>query len=217
MDDGFNPELVRGARFDGVLEIPCIEPPEEVILPEGFTPFSMTNRAPTKSEALSFFEFDTRFSEALATPERFVDMAKSFSIFVPPDCSLYRDQPLSTQIGNVYRSRAIGFYYQRRGANVYPLIRWGDERTYTDLALPEPVSFLGVPKHSVVVVSTYGCIRSKENKHHFQGGIEAMVDYLKPELVLVHGSMPKRVFAHVLSKSEFVRFPDWTSRMRGGE
>lgn len=217
MDDGFNPELVKGARFDGVLEIPCIEMPKEVIIPEGFTPFTKRHRAPTANEALSFFEFDMKFAEALITPDLFVKTAKSFSVFVPPDCSIYRDQPLATQIGNVYRSRAIGFYYQKRGASVYPLIRWGDERTYTDEVLPEPVSFMGAPKSSVVVISTYGCIRGAGNRHHFQADVECMVDYLHPQLVLVHGSMPKSVFAHVLSKSEFAQFPDWTTRMKGGE
>ncbi len=217
VDDGFNPELVKGARFDGVLEIPCIEGPEKVTIPKGFTPFTKRHRAPTDNEALSFFEFDMKFAEALIAPELFVETAKNFSVFVPPDCSLYRDQPLTTQIGNVYRSRAIGYYYQRRGANVYPLIRWGDERTYTDAVLPEPVSFMGVSKDNVVVISTYGCIRGAENKHHFQAGVECMVDFLHPQLVLVHGAMPKSVFKHVLSKAEFVRFPDWTTRMKAGE
>ena len=217
MDDGFNPELVEGARFDGVFEIPCIEEPREVVIPEGFTPFTKRHRAPTDREALSFFEFDSKFADVLIAPELFIETVRNFLVFVPPDNSLYRDQPLTTQIGNVYRSRAIGFYYQKRGANVYPLVRWGDERTYTDEILPEPVSFMVVPKGSVVVISTYGCIRGSENKRHFQAGVECMVDFLRPQLVLVHGAMQKNVFAHVLSKSEFIQFPDWITRMKTGE
>lgn len=217
IDDGFNPELVKGARFDGVFEIPCIEKPKEVIIPRGFTPFTKRHKAPTEHEALSFFEFDTKFAECLIAPELFVGTALSFDVFVPTDNSLYRDQPLATQIGNIYRSRAIGFYYQKHGANVYPLIRWGDERTYTDKVFPESVAFAGAPKNSVVVVSTYGCIRGQDNKRHFQAGLESMVDVLAPTLVLVHGSMPKTVFSHVLSRSEFVQFPDWTARMRRGD
>ena len=143
MDDGFNSELVRGARFDGIFEIPHIEKPKELILPEGFTPFTKRHRAPTSHEALCFFEFDGKFSELLIEPERFVETANSFAIFVPPDCSLYRDQPFATQICNVYRSRALGHYYQSHGANVYPLVRWGDERSYTDVMFPEPVAFAG--------------------------------------------------------------------------
>ena len=96
-------------------------------------------------------------------------------------------------------------------------MRWGDERTYTDAVLPEPVAFMGVPQRSVIVVSTYGCIRGGMNKNHFQAGLENMVDYLQPQLVLVHGAMPQRVFAHVLSKAEFIQFPSWITRMKAGE
>lgn len=215
-DDGFSPELVVGARFEGVFEIPCIESPREVVIPKGFTPFTRRHCAPTQHEALSFFEFDTEFAEVLISPERFIETAQSFEVFVPTDNSLYRDQPLATQIANVYRSRAIGFYFQRHGANVYPLIRWGDERTYTDYVLPEPVAFAGAPKNSIVVISTYGCIRGMEDKMHFQAGLEAMVDTLTPEVVLVHGAMPAAVFSHVLSKSEFIQYPDWITRVKSG-
>lgn len=199
IDDGCNPELVRGATFDGVLEIPHINAPNAIIRPDGFTSFTQRHRAPTGNEALSFFEFDVKFSDALAHPGRYIDVAQSFAVFIPPDCSLYRDMPLVLQ-----------------AANVYPLIRWGDERTYTDSVLPEPVAFLGVEKHSPVAVSTYGCIRGTENRKHFKAGLEAMVDYLKPSLVLVHGSMPTSVFADVLNRAELIQYPDWTTRMRGG-
>lgn len=217
IDDGCNPELVKGVQFDGILELPKIEAPKKLVIPEGFTPFTQRKRAPTSNEALSFFEFDTKFADVLKHPESYIEVAKDFAAFVPPDCSVYRDMPLALQITNIYRSRAIGAYCQQRGANTYPLVRWGDERTYTAEVLPEPVAFIGVEKHSIVVISTYGCIRGKENRRHFKAGLEAMVDYLEPALVLVHGAMPDDVFGNVLHKSEFIRYPDWTSRMKGGE
>ena len=42
--DGCNPELVAGARFDGVLEIPIIEKPEKLMVPSGMVPFSKMGR-----------------------------------------------------------------------------------------------------------------------------------------------------------------------------
>lgn len=96
---------------------------EGVIVPKRFTPFTKRHKAPTEHEAPRFFEFDTRFAECLIAPELFVETARAFNVFVPTDNSLYRDQPLTTQTGNMYRSRAIGFYYQKHGTNVYPLIR----------------------------------------------------------------------------------------------
>ena len=40
IDDGCNPELVAGAKFDGIMKIPVIEKPSRIIIPSGITPFS---------------------------------------------------------------------------------------------------------------------------------------------------------------------------------
>jgi hypothetical protein len=214
-DDGFNPELVTGATFEGIFEIPHINPPRDVMTLKGFTPFSKRRYAPTDSEALCFFEMDTIFADVLRNPYDYIDEFKSFPVFVPCDNSLYRDSPLAVQIANIYRSRAIGHFYQYHGLNVYPLVRWGDERTYTKCFLPEKVAFTGIEHNSPVVISTYGCIRGKENKYHFQAGLEAMLEELEPSLVIVYGSMPDKVFAGFANKSVFHHFPDWITRVKG--
>ena len=141
----------------------------------------------------------------LVTPE-------NIKLFVSPDCSLYRNAPLAVQISNVYRNRAIGVYYQNNGTYVIPQIRWGNELTYTTKLLPEPVSFLGVEKHSIVAVGTYGCFRTSDDKYHFEAGLAAMMESLEPEIVLVYGSMNKKVFGPYLSSAQFVAYPDWITR-----
>ena len=91
-------------------------------------------------------------------------------------------------------SRAIGYYLQSKGMYVIPNIRWGDERTYTTVELPEKIAFLGAPKHSILSVGTYGCVKTTESKRYFREGLVAMLDELEPEVVLVYGSMPKQIF-----------------------
>ena len=54
IDDGFNPELVDGARFDGIFEIPCIDPPDKILVPTGLTPWTKRHRAPSDREMLVF-------------------------------------------------------------------------------------------------------------------------------------------------------------------
>lgn len=44
IDDGCNPELVVGARFDGIFEIPVIERPAHITIPDSIVPFSERNR-----------------------------------------------------------------------------------------------------------------------------------------------------------------------------
>ena len=44
-----------------------------------------------------------------------------------------------------------------------------------------------------------------------------MMDTLEPVVVLVYGSMPEKVFGQYMKYAKFVQYPDWTTRMHGGE
>ena len=217
LDDGCNPELVAGAVFDGELEIPVIHAPAEIVIPSGITPFSKREKAIGTDEAVGFFEKDPVFSRVLINPSSYVEDFRRFRFLLPVDCSLYRDAPLAVQVANLYRSRALGSYYQRNGCNVYPLVRWGNELTYTTRYFPERIAFLGIPNHSVVCLGTYGCISNRKDKHEYKAGLDAMMDALNPKVVLVYGAMPDSVFGDYLRYAKFVSFPDWTSRMHGGD
>lgn len=216
LDDACNPELVKGADFDGYLGIPKIPKPQQFRIPTGLTPFSYRNRIKDESEAICFFENDDNFSEVLSDPYKFDEEFRG-KIIITPDCSLYRSSPLATQIINTYRNRAIGYHYHTIGAYVIPLIRWGNSLTYTSSVLPEIVSFLGVEKQAIVAISTYGCIQTKDDKNEFANGLSAMMAALEPEVVLVYGSMPEAIFAPHIHKAKFVHYPDWTTRMHGGD
>lgn len=217
LNDGCNPELVSGADRDGGLEIPVIHAPDKIIIPSGITPFSKRSKALGTKDAIGFFEKDPKFAEVLIDPTAYIEDFKRFEIILPVDCSLYRDAPLAAQVTNLYRSRAIGSYYQRNGSTVYPLARWGNELTFTTQYFPEPIAFLGIQKKSVVCLGTYGCIFTREDKYYFKAGLDAMMQYLEPQVVLVYGSMPDSVFGDYLKYAKFIQYPDWTTRVHGGE
>ena len=216
LDDGCNPSLVAGAEFDGILEIPKIKAPSKIIIPPGITPFSERHRAPSYAEAIGFHEMDINFAEVLREPEKYIDDFSNFGALISPDCSLYRDAPLAVQLTNLYRNRAIGSYYQRKGLYVIPQIRWGNELTYTTEYFSEKIAFLGAPKESIVAIGTYGCCGGKLNKLHFKAGLEAMLEILKPQVVLVYGPMSDSIFDDYKDMTTFVEYPDWTTRMHGG-
>ena len=217
-DDGCSPELVQGARFDGVFEIPIIERPNKLFIPKGIVPFSERRKIPNPKEyAVGFYEMDPKFAEILISPIQYIGDISRFGAMISPDCSLYRDAPLAVQVTNVYRNRAIGVCFQRRGIYVIPQVRWGNEETYTTKVLPEKIAFLGVEKYSIVAIGTYGCIQHRDDKYHFKAGLEAMLETLEPEIVLVYGSMPASVFGDYLHLTHFVQYDDWTSTKHGGE
>lgn len=123
--------------------------------------------------------------------------------------------PPVLQAANVYMNRAVGYRMSRLGYYVIVNVRWGDETTYTDVLYPEPVAFLGAPKDSIVSIGTYGCSKTRRDKRYLREGLEAMLDYLTPQVVLVYGAMPGYVFDGLKSRAEFVGFLDWTTRMKG--
>jgi len=88
IDDGFNSELVETAFFDGVLEIPKLEAPKEVILPERLIPFTKRNSSVDFSETMMFYEHDVKFSGILQNPEGFIADFRRFRGIVSPDFSL---------------------------------------------------------------------------------------------------------------------------------
>lgn len=215
VDEGFRVSLVETAFFDGVFEIPHIDAPEKIIIPQkGMVPFSLRERSLLCEDFVCFYEHDVNFREILTDTENYVEDLKRFPGVITPDCSLYLDAPLCVQIASIYLNRAVGYYLSKQGLYVVPNIRWGDERTFTREPFKEAVAFQGVDRHSIVSVGTYGQIRSHESKKVFRAGLVEMLKELEPKVVLVYGAMPDSIFGDLVSKTEFIQFQDWTSRMK---
>lgn len=209
IDDGFNSDLIATAKFDGILEFPVIEKCEKIIIPKGIIPFSKRSKSKTSKEFVAFYEPDIKFSDILREPEKFVCDLARFPGIISPDFSLYTDSTLTAQIANAYRDRVIAHYFQKKGFYVIPNVRWGDERSYTTKELPEKFAFLGMPKHSIVSIGTYGCSQSKEEKMHLKNGLAVMLEELEPKVVLVYGSMNDKIFGEYKKDVKFVNYPDW--------
>lgn len=213
LSDGCNPELVKGAEFDGIFEIPIIKKPKKLIILDKLVPFSKMDKVNKKTFAVCEYENDMEFSDLLAHPNEYVEILKQYKGFISPDCSVYRDMPLALQITNIYRNRAIGYFFQKQGVYVIPCVRWGDDRTYTTKFLPEKIAFLGVEKHSIVSVGSYGQLKNRVNRYYFEAGMDAMMEELEPEIVLVYSKMPGEI-QEKYPKTQFVEYEDWISLVR---
>ena len=196
------------------MEIPIIKKPEKIVIPEALIPFSKRKRSNEHKEAIHFYEHDRVFAPLIMDVEKYLDEIKRFPAVISPDCSLYVDMPLCLQIANTYMNRAIGAYLQSKGIYVIPNVRWGDERSYTTCELPEKFAFLGIEKHSIVSIGSYGVVKTKEEKKHFRAGLESMRETLEPETVLVYGAMPEDIFDDYRNCTEFIKYPDWTTYIR---
>ena len=72
--DGFNSKLIETAYFEGVLEIPILEAPQEIIIPTVAVPFSKSKAITIPSEEmLVFYEHDFKFREFVSVPQNYID------------------------------------------------------------------------------------------------------------------------------------------------
>lgn len=209
--DGFNSKLIETAFFEGMLEIPILEAPSEIIFPSVAIPFSKHKKLHNEDEMLVFYEQDHEFREFVSTPQNFMDELKNVKIISTPDCSLYRDMPLWEQLTNIGVSRSVGYYLQQQGKYVIPNARWGDERTYTKGIFDYIPAFSGIPKNSIVSIGTYGCSKSKEDKYFLEAGLESMLTELTPKVVIVYGSYNTNIFGKYERYTRFHHLPDWTT------
>ena len=78
LNDGCNPELVKGAEFDGIFEIPIIKRPKKYIIPGNLVPFSKMDKADPKSFAVCEYENDRQFKDLLVNPDEYISILKKY-------------------------------------------------------------------------------------------------------------------------------------------
>ena len=200
IDDGSYPYLTEGANLVGAPGIPELLDLKNTQVPKSLIPFEKAKRTTNKRQYVHFYMHDKYFSSVLTATKRYVDLLKEFDGVITPDCSLLVGQAPCIQQTNTYFNRAVGFYLQKQGIPVIPNIRWSDEKSFS-------YCFLGVPKHSIVCISTHGCLRSKEDKRLTEVGVDKMLEVLEPTDVLVHGYMPDKIFGKFLAHANFHRYP----------
>ena len=178
LDDGSYPYLTEGAELVGAPGIPALLDIDNVQVPHSMIPFEKAKR----------------------TTNKYIDLLKEYDGVISPDCTMLVNQAPCIQQTNTYFNRAVGFYLQKQGIPVIANIRWSDEKSFD-------YCFLGVPKHTIVCISTHGCLRSKRDKDLWRIGTEEMLRVLEPSEVLVHGYMPDDVFSRFFYYVPFHRYP----------
>ena len=87
---------------------------------------------------------------------------------------------MAMKIWNIYRSRLIGQYYQEQGIRVIPTLSWAEKETFE-------FCFDGIPKGSIVSISTIGVKRNKEALKVWKDGVDELIKRIKPSTILIYG------------------------------
>lgn len=178
-NDAYNLDLIDFENStNDFWQMPVIN--NDNFIPDDIIGFNYAKSSKDKNVGIHFYLDDYQFERIWNKPEDYIDILKQYECIFSPDFSLYLDMPMPMKIWNIYRSRQIGQYYQSQGIKVIPTISWAEKETFE-------FAFKGIPKGSIVSISTIGVKRNKEALKIWQDGVSAMIEEIKPSTILVYG------------------------------
>jgi hypothetical protein len=150
-------------------------------IPSSLLGFNYVKSATAPTGGVHFFVDDYQFERLWREPERYTPLLADFECLLTPDFSLYTDMPEPMQRWNVYRSRALGNYWQLLGLNVIPTLQWSDAASLR-------WCFEGLPTGGTVAVSTVGVRTNTEASLLWLGGMAVAAAALRPSHILHYGA-----------------------------
>lgn len=180
-----SPELLRNQYPCTSLGMPIIAPEKLVPLDNMISFLDMRandDAATCNNYLVHFFKNDFLFHCMYSRPnssstKRRLQKMVQYTAVASPDFSVYPEMPLPVQQMQVFKNRWCAAQWQSLGLNIYPTVTWASKESYL-------FCFDGLPTHSTVVVSTFGCHTAKAD---FLSGYNRMLEVLQPEHILCYG------------------------------
>lgn len=177
-NDTYNLDIIDNQRTSGFYQMPVIK--NDNYIPDDLIGFNYAKTSKNKDVGIHFYLDDYQFERVWNKPDEYVDILKEYQCILSPDFSLYMDMPMAMKIWNIYRSRLIGQYYQDRGIKIIPTLSWAEKETFE-------FCFDGIPKGSVVSISTIGVKQNKEALKIWKAGVDELIKRIEPSTILIYG------------------------------
>ena len=177
-DKYYNLHLVDIYECAGPEGYPTLEPCDTA--PKDLIPFKFCKTATEFDVGVHFCLDDYQFERVWTSPEKYLDLLRKFDCVVTPDFSVYLDMPIPMKKWNIYRSRALGHWWQEQGLTVIPNVTWADKGSYG-------YCFEGIPRHATVFISTVGVQKDRAAREMCISGMRAALKEIEPSRVLLHG------------------------------
>jgi hypothetical protein len=176
-DDAYNLGFVNAddCGVDGIPQLAAVD-----ANPERLIGFNYAKTATDKACGVYFFVDDYQFERVWNKPRAYFDLLAGFECVLAPDFSLYMDMPIPMQRWNVYRSRARGYMWQRRGMAVVPTLSWSAPESYG-------FCFGGLEPGGTYAASTVGVKRDEGALAAWRDGMAETMRYLEPRRILLYG------------------------------
>ena len=177
-NDTYNLDIIDETKTDGFYQMPIIK--NDNYIPKDIIGFNYAKTNKEKNVGIHFYLDDYQFERIWNNPQEYIEILKQYECIFSPDFSLYMDMPIAMKIWNIYRSRLIGQYYQEQGIKVIPTLSWAEKETFK-------FCFDGIPKESIVSISTIGVKRNKEALKIWKNGVDELIKRIKPSAILIYG------------------------------
>lgn len=146
-----------------------------------FHEFYKIDKRKRGEKTVHFFLADYLFERTFTKIDQTAEFLFSAKMVLSPDFSLYTNMPIVMQMFNHYRKMFVSKYWQELfDMKVIPVACWSDRRSFD-------FCFDGMPKNSLIAVSSVGVCRNKEAKENFTVGYEKMIETLEPTQILWYG------------------------------
>lgn len=178
-NNGWNLDKCSIYDCAGELELPTMEPVD--VKPTDLMSFNFAKSAKDFNTGIHFCIDDYQFERVWNKPEAYVDLLRKFECVVTPDFSVYTDMPYPMKLWNIYRSLALGHYWQAQGLTVVPNCTWSDPASFKWI-------FQGVPKGGTIFVSTLGVTQNKEYARENRKAFPEIEKQVQPSRILLLGS-----------------------------
>lgn len=174
----YNLDIYNANRVDGKYQIPIID--NDNYIPEDIIGFNYAKTSTNKNCGIHFYLDDYQFERIWNSPSDYLEILSEYDCVFSPDFSLYMDMSRAMKLWNVFRSRLIGQYLQSYGIKVIPTISWAEKETFD-------FCFDGIPKGSIVSISTIGVKQNEEALKIWKDGVDEMIKRIKPSAILIYG------------------------------
>ena len=181
----------------GKYDIPTIHNDDVEIKNVEFIPFNyVKSNTDATNKGIHFFIDDYQFQRLWNNIDKYINMLKKYKYVCTPDFSTYTDYPLALQIYNHYKKQWIGQYMQSKGIKVIPTVSWSNEESYN-------WCFDGIPKESVIAISSVGTQKNEESKYNFIKGYNKTIEMIKPKQILFYGKVPDECEGNIINIKSF--------------
>jgi len=177
----FKMPFVKTLSKAGPFGLPVLSPCTEI--PRGLVGCDEIRGSTRRDLFVHCHTTDDRLEKFWLDMEKYIPLLSEFRGVYPPDFSQFSDMDVAACIWNLYRLRVTASLFAANGLQVLPIATWWGRDSFE-------ICFDGLPRKSIIGVSTVGTIRRTECRQIFREGYSEMIKRLDPEVVVLYGGRP---------------------------